>query len=66
MKMLYQTENERTKKLKNILVNFDEYMFFQRKLSKVIDRVVWRIRVKQYDKALKNLTNTLDLGKINA
>jgi glycosyltransferase involved in cell wall biosynthesis len=53
-KVLYQKKEDMLEKLTDMLVNYQEYLSLQKKLSENMEVFSWEIIVKQYDQTLEN------------
>ncbi len=56
--VIYRTKNELVEKLREMLVNFDQYRPLYTELSTHMEQFSWCIRVDQYDRALTNIQKT--------
>ncbi|WP_304511607.1 tRNA-queuosine alpha-mannosyltransferase domain-containing protein [Desulfobacula sp.] len=54
-KILYQTKEELITRLEDMLVNYQEYLPLQERLSIELEQFSWEIIVKSYDNALEKL-----------
>ena len=54
-KILYQTKKDLAEKLEAMLLNYQEYLPLQKRLSMEMEQFSWKTIVKQYDTALKKL-----------
>ncbi|MBU1696578.1 MAG: DUF3524 domain-containing protein, partial [Proteobacteria bacterium] len=52
-KVLYQTKQDLLKKLQDMLVNYQDYLPLQKKLSIKMEQFSWEIIVKLYENILK-------------
>jgi len=53
--VLYKTKQDLLKKLKDMIVNYLDYLPLQKRLSIEMEQFSWEIIVKQYDSSLKKL-----------
>lgn len=57
-RILYRSEQELKKKLGDRVTNYQKYQGLQESLSRQMEQFSWEIMIKQYDKALTDLTTT--------
>ena len=57
--VLYRTERDLIEKLENMLVNYQDYLLLQQKLSDHMEQFSWETRITVYDTGLKNLVRRI-------